>query len=150
MKYDSKADTLEHILNVQKFLNEIVFDLLDRAYDHDETKLKEPEKSVFDEFTPKLSGVTYGSDEYREMLKEMKPAIDYHHSKNRHHPEFHKNGIDDMTLIDIVEMFCDWKAATLRHKDGSIYKSIDIGHERFGVSQQLSRIFLNTAKAVGW
>ena len=43
-------------------------------------------------------------------------------------------------------MFCDWKAATERHNDGNLLKSIQINAQRFGYDDQLKRIFLNTAK----
>ena len=150
MEYDSRGDTLEHIHTVQMFMNQIIHDLLRRALDHDASKLHPPEKAIFDAMTPRLSGVTYGSDEYRSMLNEMRPAIDHHNKHNRHHPEHHAEGLDDMSLMDVIEMFCDWKAATRRHDDGDIYKSIEINHERFTGSQLLKRIFINTAKRLGW
>jgi hypothetical protein len=53
-----------------------------------------------------------------------------------------------MDLIDLVEMFCDWKAATLRHKDGDINKSIEINSQRFKMSDQLKKIFINTLKVI--
>lgn len=57
-----------------------------------------------------------------------------------------EHGINDMTLIDIVEMLCDWKASTLRHNDGNLLKSIDTNAQRFGFDDQLKQIFINTAK----
>lgn len=53
-------------------------------------------------------------------------------------------GLDGMSLPDVIEMLCDWKAATLRHNDGDIRKSIDINQKRFGYSDELKRIMLNT------
>ena len=50
--------------------------------------------------------------------------------------------------LDILEMLCDWKAATLRHKDGDIRKSIEINQKRFGYSDELKRIFLNTLSII--
>lgn len=47
--------------------------------------------------------------------------------------------------MDLVEMICDWKAASERHNDGNIRKSIEHNAERFGMSPQLTRIFENTA-----
>ena len=76
----------------------------------------------------------------------MKPILDHHYKNNRHHPEYHKNGIDDMNLIDLVEMFCDWLAATKRHADGDIMKSIKHNKDRFKMNEQLVKIFENTAK----
>lgn len=51
-----------------------------------------------------------------------------------------------MNLIDIVEMFCDWKAATLRQNNGNLLKSIEINAERFNCDEQLKQIFINTAR----
>lgn len=50
-----------------------------------------------------------------------------------------------MCLFDLIEMFLDWKAAGERHSDGNIYKSIEHNRERFGISEQLEHIFINTA-----
>jgi hypothetical protein len=108
--------------------------------------MKTPEKELFDEFTPKLAGSTYGSDEYKEMLKGLKPALDHHYLYNSHHPEHYDNGIDGMNLLDLVEMFYDWKAASERHKNGDILKSIEINKIRFNMSDQLVSILNNTAK----
>jgi len=55
-----------------------------------------------------------------------------------------------MDIVDIVEMFCDHKAATLRHNDGNIFKSIKINAKRHHIGKQLSTIFENTAKNMGW
>lgn len=60
-------------------------------------------------------------------------------------PEHYENGIKDMGLADIVEMICDWKAATMRHVDGDIRKSIVLNQDRFNYSDDLKLIFLNTA-----
>ena len=76
----------------------------------------------------------------------MKPALEHHYAKNRHHPEHHKNGINDMNLIDLIEMFCDWKASSERQNDGNILKSIEINGKRFHMSPQLIEIFENTTK----
>ena len=66
-------------------------------------------------------------------------------ARNRHHPEHHKNGIDDMTLPDILEMFADWKASSERQNSGNILKSIEHNSGRFNINPQLVKIFENTA-----
>lgn len=144
--YDSTDDTMEHINKVRWFLIKVAVELIDRGVHHDESKLVEPEKSVIDEFTPKMKHLIYNSPEYQQCLKEMKPALDYHYTHNSHHSEFYPNGINDMNLIDIVELLLDWLAATQRNPGGDIYKSIEIGKTRFGISDQLSQIFINTVK----
>ena len=54
-----------------------------------------------------------------------------------------------MNLIDLIEMLCDWKAATLRHEDGDIIKSIEINSKRFDYGGLLKQIFLNTINDLG-
>ncbi len=149
-KYDSKIDTLKHKMRVYQLLFAIAGELEDRAKVHDKSKLKSPEKELFDEFTPKLAGSTYGSDEYKEMLKGLRPALDHHYANNSHHPEHYANGIDGMNLLDLIEMFFDWKAASERHNNGNIYESIKINQKRFGISDQLVSILNNTADLCGF
>ena len=84
--------------------------------------------------------------EYQQFLDKLKPALDHHYASNRHHPEHFVNGVTDMTLIDILEMFCDWKASSLRQNDGNLLKSIDVNAERFHMDGQLRQILINTAR----
>lgn len=56
--------------------------------------------------------------------------------------------VNGMTLVDLVEMFCDWKASSLRHNDGNIRKSVEINAIRFRMSPQLAKILENTAALV--
>lgn len=53
-----------------------------------------------------------------------------------------------MNLLDLVEMFCDWKASSERHNDGNLLKSIDINATRFNLNPQLVKIFKNTVHFV--
>lgn len=143
---DSRPETLRHIEQVSDNMCLMAGDLIVRAVVHDQSKLESPEVEIFDEFTPKLKGSTYGSPEYAEFLKEMKVALDHHYANNSHHPEHFENGIRGMNLLDVVEMLCDWKAATERHADGDILKSIEINQARFNYSDDLKEILINTAK----
>lgn len=178
MGYDSTQDTMKHIGRVRELISQVQGNLQERLMKHDESKLKEPEKSIFDEFTPKLKGCTYGSDEYKAFLESMKVGLNHHYSENRHHPEHRfmecngcfsriskgdevcrvcgysqfteRVGFKEMTLLDIIEMLCDWKAAGERHADGSITKSLKINKERFGISDEIHEILWNTVNELGW
>ena len=150
MKYDSTADTLLHIKRVNELLIILATSLLQRAVKHDASKLRKFEKEAFDEFTPKLKGSTYGSEEYKENLKGLGKALEHHYAHNSHHPEKHAHGIAGMTLLDLAEMLVDWKAATERHADGDLKKSLEINKERFGIDSQLSAILHNTARDLGF
>jgi len=150
MTYDSKPDTLLHIKRVAQLMTEAAAELIRRANVHDDSKLLSPEKELFDEYTPKLKGLTYGSPEYFESLKNLQVALDHHYANNSHHPEHYPNGMNGFDLFDLIECFLDWKAAGERHADGNIYKSIYKNKDRFKMSDQLVDIFNNTATRLGY
>lgn len=186
---ECRYETLKHRDKVKNLVSYFCNKLMDAAEVHDQSKLHSPELETFVEFTPKLKGSTYGSDEYKGFLKSMKVALDHHYEFNRHHPEHFStyycsvccehfeeafvpkagpcqgmtlcpkccNGtpdehwkmtkmpnVDKMNLVDIVEMLCDWKAASMRHDDGDIMSSIKKNGPRFGISHQLLCILKNT------
>lgn len=179
-KYDSTNDTQQHIRRVRELLFTAYNNLVARGFDHDKSKLGPVEKPIFDSVTPKLRGLTYGSEEYKASLAEMKPALDHHYAHNSHHPEHFQKAVciicfadypsphngsclycgngtftqeanmAGMSLLDLIEMLCDWKAAGERHADGSITRSLDVNKKRFGISDQLQAILTNTAKELGW
>lgn len=146
MSYDSRPDTYAHIHQVQQYMHRAVKDLLARALRHDRSKLESPELEVFDEYTPKLAEAEYGSDEYKAFLVGMQEGLRHHYVRNSHHPEHDPRGIAGMSLLDLVEMLCDWKAATLRSKDGDLLRSITLNQERFGYTDELREILVNTAQ----
>jgi hypothetical protein len=137
--------TMRHIERVRNLLNRVVADLLRRAEEHDQSKLERPEVELFTEYTAKLATSTYGSAEYHEFRRLMGPALEHHYAKNSHHPEHFKDGVNDMSLLDLIEMLVDWKAASERHNNGNIRKSIEVNADRFGLSPQFVRILENTA-----
>jgi hypothetical protein len=145
-KYSSIPDTQAHITRVNEFIAKIVSELQTRGAWHDDSKMKSPELDIFNEYTPKLRGMTYGSDEYKDCLDSMRPALEHHYKENRHHPEHFENDVADMNLIDVVEMFCDWLAATKRHADGDIFKSIELNARRFGYDKLFKDVLINTAR----
>lgn len=143
-------DTFRHIERVRNLINLFVIELLKRGEDHDQTKLEMPELEGFTKKTKDLSDTTYGSKEYGNNLEsqELKKALEHHYAQYRHHPQHFKNGINDMNLIDLVEMFLDWKASSERHNNGNILNSIEYNADRFGISPQLSKILQNTAEVL--
>jgi hypothetical protein len=192
-QYDSTEDTQKHILRVRVLLQEFVAQLHYRGVTHDASKLLSPEKEAFDVATPQLRDLTYGSDEYKQALADLGPALQHHYENNKHHPEHYswhcpicnwqgnnatwevapqgpndtgvrycprccsngmlyeselmrkpELGIMGMTLLDVIEMFCDWKAATERHANGNFQTSIQHNRKRFTMSYQLAAIFENT------
>lgn len=141
---DCVRDTLVHIRQFQDNLTLALNDLIEEMKDHDQSKFTEEELKAFTKVTPKLRKLEYGSVEYKDNLKLLNDALKHHYKSNRHHPEHFKEGINGMTLMDLVAMICDWWAATRRHETGDIRKSIRINRDRFGYGEDLEQIFLNT------
>ena len=147
MAYDSTEESLTHIKRVGDFIKICIRELGRKAELHDYDKVHDPvEKSLFDKYTPKLKDCTYGSEEYKTFLAGLKQALDIHYKNNRHHPEHFENGIRGMNLIDLLEMICDWKAASERHDNGNIFRSIEINQKRFGYTDELKEILRNTVE----
>jgi hypothetical protein len=64
--------------------------------------------------------------------------------------EAKERGINGMSLFDLLEMLCDWKAAGERHADGCVKRSLKVNKERFKLSDQLASVLHNTAVECGW
>ena len=178
--YDSEQDTKDHIALVQGYLAKCCEIFLERGRAHDQSKLEEPEKSLFDKYRPMLAALDYGSPEYRQSLDSLRPALTHHYQANSHHPEHygwlscngcHKRfpidydgrcdvcgysqfqldgNVDGMNLFDVLEMFIDWKASGEQHDSGSIAQSLKVNTDRFRLSPQLASILWNTAVVMGW
>ena len=132
-------DVLSHREEVKSLVLEFVKKLTVQANNHDTSKLKDPEKTIFMENDKNYRKIKYGTEEYKEHLEKIKPALKHHYENNRHHPEHFENGIRDMNLVDIVEMFFDWYAVS-----NDIEKSLFYNEKRFKYSEDLTQIFINT------
>jgi hypothetical protein len=149
--YDSRPETYQHIQRVRYYVGLAVDNLRSRAANHDQSKLVDPELPHWDEATPKLQTLTYGTEEYKQSLRDLKPAVDHHYSVNDHHPEFYEDGIRGMSLMALLEMVCDWKAASERMgKKRSFEEGIVHNQERFGYSDELADILRNTARELNF
>lgn len=116
-----------------------------RAVIHDYSKFGLGESRGFFRVIHKLKHSTYGTPEYQELLDEIAPSLKLHYARWSHHPEHYDNGMRGMSLADLVEMFCDWKAAVRRHTDGDIHRSIRINQDRFEYSDDIRSILANSA-----
>lgn len=156
-EYSSRPETLEHISRVKDFLLRAVADLYGRMENHDRSKLEEPELSAFDIATPKLADLEYGSEEYKQSLRDLGSALQHHFEHNDHHPEHYENGVYDMSLMALIEMLCDWRAASERVKQrmddpekvSTFESGLKHNFERFEISDDLAKILETTARELG-
>lgn len=145
MNYNSERDTLLHKAAVYSIGNGLLQRLMERFRLHDNSKLRGKEKAGYDEMVPKLKETEYGSKEYDKVKEEMfDKCLKHHYAANRHHPEHFEHGIDDMNIVDLVEMYVDWKAASTR-SSSSFRAGLEVNAKRYGMSEQLRKIFENTA-----
>jgi hypothetical protein len=141
--YDSENDTLDHQQKVRALMGICETEIGARLSEHDASKLCPPEKQMFDAWRPMLDANAVDSPAYKNALVAMGDALQHHHKANRHHPEHFENGIAGMTLIDLVEMVCDWSAASKR-KDPNGTVDMRWACDRFKIDGQLSTIIQNT------
>lgn len=118
---------------VRANLMKIAMVFITRAIEHDLSKFMPDEFAGMVEIGKVSREHPYGSPEYNESLKDNH-AIDMHFSRNRHHPEYHPNGVRDMNLIDFVEMVVDWRAAWAAKGDVEWERVLEIQTERFDLS----------------
>lgn len=132
-----------HIARVRKHMNTFTQLLNKRAQTHDMSKLEEPELTWWKQMDlePRYP---YDSEEYHAKVKRWKKVFDHHYKYNRHHPEHYDNGFSEMTLVDLVEMLCDW----LGYKDvmtvSEAVNVCDQQMDRYGFSEDLRQVMLNT------
>lgn len=130
-------ETTKHKLWVMWYIIKACVALLKRAIVHDLSKYSKYEAPYFRQaaLQKKLVDVEYGSDEYKQRIKELLgPALKHHYENNSHHPEYYGYEWESMPPLDQIEMLCDWRAATRRHKTGDMVKSFAINARRFNIS----------------
>lgn len=125
-----------HVRLVQKNLGKIVRQLESRAVGHDLSKLADDEFKGFVTLNNIARNHEYGSPEYKQSLEANKGVIDLHFQRNSHHPEYYQNGVSGMSLVDIIEMVCDWKAASETYGQTSFKDSVDISIKRFNLTPE--------------
>ncbi len=149
-EFDYLCDTMLHIGEVQENLEVFCGELRRRGLSHDRTKLQELEFDAFVSTCDRFKKVNYGTPEYQALVDEIKPAVDHHYQSNRHHTAYHENGINGMSLIDVLEMVADWRAAARRSPDKTLKDSLDYAFKKYQIEPQMQQIILNTLNELGW
>ena len=92
------------------------YEIATRGNDHDNSKFSEDELPGFVELFEAEPTTEVQSEQYEQVIKNA-DCIQTHYRNNRHHPEHH-DYVEKMSLLDLIEMVCDWKAAakSYRHK----------------------------------
>lgn len=119
----------------------VCFKLFKRAWVHDFSKYSKAEAPYF-AAASNTKDVVYGSEQYKKDVEvNLKPALDNHYKLNSHHPQHHDKGFKEMQPLDVIEMLVDWKASTLRNKNGDIKNSLELNRKRYGYTVQEMKNF---------
>lgn len=140
---------IDHLNSVLEGMMALAVEMIRRAFNHDDSKMSDEELQAFVDSFGAQHSTSFGSDAYQDSLRSLGQALAHHYRNNRHHPEHFDGGVNDMNLVDVAEMVCDWVAATKRHDDGDIHASIEYNRGRFGMSDQLVKIIQNTVRDFG-
>lgn len=153
------------------YMSKFCVKLMWRAIVHDLSKYRHDEAEGFARTIFNLKHTTYGSTTYKSLLRSIEPNLKLHYQRNSHHPEHynywecngcfthqplgnngicgvcgytqftHRQGIAEMDVLDKIEMVVDWRAATKRHKDGDIIKSLEKNKDRFKYNYKEQTMF---------
>lgn len=121
----------------------VIIDLFQRAAVHDNSKFSHEEFAAYDAAFPDLQKYAYGTDEFKTTLAKIQPAIAHHYRSEDHHPEHFEGGISQMHVGQLIEMVCDWLAASERSQK-NIHEGLDMNRQRFNIDRQLFSILKNT------
>ena len=152
-----EADTRKHQQLVAQCLLAVAKDLMDRAVKHDASKFSEYEKPFYVDPVYELnhSDIKYGSTEYQKLTGIMGEGWKHHSVNNDHHIEFFvpysvqtlNDPIRAMDLFSLVEMVCDWIAASKR-KGNEPHMALEQLHKEFSIDEQLQAIIRNTLNMI--
>jgi hypothetical protein len=148
---DARVVTQDHITRVRELLAEFTGLLISRGRDHDASKFDPVEAGPLQEMQDLIDRegpAPYGTDEYRRRTALLGPMLAHHYACNSHHPEHFPDGVAGMNLLDLVEMFFDWRAASERGSETSMNLSYSV--KKYDIPPMLEAILRNTARTFGF
>lgn len=148
---DAKVITRKHIDRVGELGREFIARLGHRLDTHDQSKL-EPQEIIplqeLEDLREREGDAAFGTPEYERRKGLLGPMLAHHYANNSHHPEHYQDGVAGMDLLDLVEMFVDWRAASERGNEPAMNLTFAI--EKYKIEPQLASILRNTADRLGY
>jgi len=129
---------IRHKVYVFFFILKACRALIVRGLKHDLSKFSKEEFEYVYILSTKGGGVKFGSKQYYSLVDSIMPAKLAHSSRNSHHPEYYDGKIERMTHLDIIEMQCDWAAASKR-SGGSLSNSMIINSKKYNISSLMQQ-----------
>jgi hypothetical protein len=129
---------LRHQALVKNYLLQVARKLEERANLHDLSKFQLDEFEGMAKINQIAREMRLDSPEYKASIQSE--AVKLHWSRNSHHPEYYHDGIKDMSLLDLIEMVIDWRAASEVYRRTSLGESLQIQKERFKMTEEQYRL----------
>jgi len=134
---------ISHIDRVKSWISRFATILYSRGIHHDESKLQEPEYSLWKKMDEEPR-YPYGTQQYKDKLERHKKVFKLHYRKNRHHPEHWNGWYSEMDLVDMIEMMCDWLGYKENISLSEAQKLIETQCKRYGFSNEMRGLLYNT------
>lgn len=134
---------LTHRLYLFIYMTKLALKIFWRGVIHDRDKFHSVQIKAAMKANHLLKGLKFGTPEYKKVMNSVGFSVKYHQSRNSHHPE-HYGSYGCMSLLDLIEMFLDWQAATNAYKnrmEGKMNEVLSIQKERYGLSDEVIKIF---------
>ena len=149
-------DLSDHKSRVRALLSDAENILVEAGRQHDNSKLSPLEASFYVDPVWELghNGPKFGTPEHKAITDKMGPGWEHHMQHNAHHIGHHKNGVQDMNLFLLLEMVCDWIAASERRGGKFDFDkswanaSRDKKNDAIRIPDELRSILKNTAEAL--
>lgn len=148
-----EADTRKHQQLVAEKMIACAKKIIDKGMIHDASKFSDIEKDNYIDPVWELAqeNIKYGSERYKELIKQMGIGWEHHVAFSDHHPEFfetfavqtNNDPIRAMDLFALLEMLCDWYAAAKR-KGNSAVLPFENFQKKYNVDEQLMAVLRNT------
>lgn len=97
----------QNLLRMEGYEGLSLVELTERAIEHDQSKFSEEEREGYIWLTWMYQNRAVSQPNF--IRNRVEKSLQRHRQSNRHHPEAHSNP-NDMSLLDLVEMVCDWTA----------------------------------------
>lgn len=143
------AEILRHNGIVSHLLRQLARKLEERADLHDNSKFNWDELEGFIEFKALARVHPFGTEAYYQAQEKYKPAIDLHMSRNPHHPEYYGGDLNKMSLIDFMEMICDWTGATITYARLNFEEGLEVQKQEFDIQPHHLYLIRLIAKELG-
>lgn len=148
-----EADVRKHQQMVAEKMIFAAKRILDLAIKHDTSKLGDLEEPYYIDpvYTLNTESIEYGSDRYKEVTAQMGKGWEHHKIYNNHHPEFYeyfekeRDLFSKMNLFSLLEMLCDWIAASRRGDNNPMEPM----KSKYNLTPQLESILENTLSLLG-